>query len=109
MKSSFGGGVGGVADKKFQVWLEENSRGITFVYDYGIPVTSATVGIAKLTNDFQIITTATHTSSIAVLNDNNTAWPGAQRKYQFIPPSTYDLVFQQSQGLLGIVILQIKP
>jgi hypothetical protein len=98
---SFGGGVGGVADKKFQVWLEENSGGITFVYDYGIPVTSATVGIAKLTNDFQIITTATHTSSIAVLNDNNTAWPGAQRKYQFIPPSTYDPGVSAITGAVG--------
>ena len=98
---SFGGGAAGVADKKFQLWLEENSGGVTFVYDFGVPLTSSTVGIGALAGDYQIVTTASHTSSTVALNDNNTAWPGALRKYQFVPPSTYDPGVSAITGAVG--------
>jgi hypothetical protein len=75
--------VGGVPDKKFQLWLFETSNYIQFVYDNGANINNATIGIASSSAFFHSVTSSTHTSSTSIVDNNNTVWPGAQRSYLF--------------------------
>ena len=76
-----------LANKKFQVWLFENSNQIQFVYGDGqVSGAQAVVGIAStiLGNDLLQINTIDH----AVTSNPNyvsTNWPGAGRSYVFGP------------------------
>jgi hypothetical protein len=75
--------VGGIPDKKFQLWLFETSNYIQFVYDFGANINSATIGIANNAGDYHNVTSSTHTTSTNTINNTNNVWPGASRSYQF--------------------------
>lgn len=83
----------GAPDKHYQVWLQETTNVISFVYDFGANLNSATVGIATSTTDYKSVTTSSHTSSSVAINDANNSWPGVGRSYVFsppFPPTQYD-------------------
>ena len=75
--------VGGVPDKKFQLWLFETSNYIQFVYDNGADINNATIGIASSSAFYHSVTTSTQSSSTSIVDNNNTVWPGLSRSYLF--------------------------
>lgn len=82
--------TGGPANATFQAWFEEGTNRITYVYGAGMLLNNAnsgyTVGIASSPTDFQSITTATNTSSIATHNGSQTNAITSGTTYTFFPP-----------------------
>ena len=76
-----------LADKKFQVWLFENSNQIQFVYGDGrVGKFQPVVGISgnDATGDFMQVNTELHQITSDIYYVSNT-WPGSGRSYLFSP------------------------
>ncbi|MBI5219969.1 MAG: T9SS type A sorting domain-containing protein [Bacteroidia bacterium] len=87
------------ANATFQVWLNETSNAIEFVYGAINTGLSYSVGISGSASDFKSITTsATPTASTTVSNNSNTLAFTAGIKYVFMPqpPSAPDAGFTAS-------------
>lgn len=72
--------------KTFQVWLFETTNVVQFVYGSGTNMTSASIGIAASSSDYQSISTPGHSSSTVTINNAVSSWPGSGRSYTFTPP-----------------------
>lgn len=76
-----------IADKKFQVWLYENSNQVQFVYGDGkVGKYQPVVGISgsDVNADFLQVNTDTHTITTDPYYVSN-MWPGSGRSYVFSP------------------------
>jgi hypothetical protein len=77
-------------NSKFQVWLNETSGNVSFVYGQNMVLNSAQYSVGMVgtsTADFQSVTTSSNTSSISVVNNANTTAITSGQAYLFsIPP-----------------------
>lgn len=86
--------VGGTANSRFQCWLDEGTKAITFVYGAGMAANTsnsgASVGILASTTAYNNVNTSTHTNSTTSFLTNNTSAITLPRYYSFTPlPCTY--------------------
>lgn len=83
--------LGGSADAKFQVWLEQTTNKVNFVYGSGLngnPQNNGyTVGLAASPVNYQSVTTSSGTSSTSLHNGTQVNAMSSGTTYVFTPPA----------------------
>lgn len=75
----------GIPDKTYQLWLNETTNTIQFVYGSMTGFTSSSVGLCAALGDFNAVNTSTNTNYTTGTEVINTVLPTSGRQYTFTP------------------------